>query len=114
MRKLKGNLSTLPDNIDDVNGADQISDLFTKKYHALYNSVSFDKNEMNTLKTSIDNLVTDHSGCDEQSHIITVANICENLVFMKSGKNYGQFGHYSDHIINGTLKLNVYYFFAVY
>ena len=71
MRKLKGNHSTLPDNIDDVNGADQISDLFTKKYHALYNSVSFGKNEMNTLKTSIDNLVTDHNGCDEQSHIIT-------------------------------------------
>ena len=70
--------------------------------------MSFDKNEMNTLKTSIDNLVTDHNGCDEQSHIITVANIYENLVFMKSGKNDGQFGHYSDHIINGTLKLNVY------
>ena len=78
-------------------------------------SVSFDKNEMNTLKTSIDNLVSDHSGCDEQSHIIAVVNICDNLVFMKSGKNDGQFGHYSYHIINGTLKLNVglYYFFAV-
>ena len=63
---------------------------------------------MNTLKISIDNLVTDHSGCKEQSHIITVANIYENLVFMKSGKNDGQFGNYSDHIINGTLKLNVY------
>ena len=43
-----------------------------------------------------------------------LGNIYEHLVFMKSGKNYGQFGHYSDDIINGTLKLNVYNFVAVY
>ena len=45
------------------------------------------------------------------SHNITVAEVKECLQHLKSGKNDGNMGHYTDHLINGTDKLTVMIFF---
>ena len=50
IRKVKGNGDTLPSVIDNMSNDEDISDLFAKKYDQLYNSVSFDQNNMSILK----------------------------------------------------------------
>ena len=57
IRKVKGNGDTLPSVIDNMSNDEDISDLFAKKYDQLYNSVSFDQNNMSLLKDQIDELI---------------------------------------------------------
>ena len=57
IRKVKGNGDTLPSVIDNMSNDEDISDLFAKKYDQLYNSVSFDQNNMSILKDKIDELI---------------------------------------------------------
>jgi len=110
IRRLKGTSHTLPDNIDNVNGAYYISELFLSKYDGLYNSVSYDTFKMNAVKHSLDSMISSQcasGSCTDSEHCITVAQVSENILFIKGSKHDGQTGHYSDHIINGTHKLHV-------
>ena len=66
---------------------------------------------MNSLKTIIDSRVAEYCGDQKHcsaDHIINVSQVVENIVFMKSNKHDGNVGHYSDHIIQGTRRLQVY------
>ena len=111
VRKIKGTGIRMSDNIDNVNGPEDISNLFLSKYCDLYNSVSYDKGEMVDLKKSINKIIT--TGCADGSisdmgHSITVADIINNVKLMKCNKHDGLTGHYSDHIINGSNTLFVF------
>ena len=57
--KVKGNGDALPSVIDNMSKDEDISDLFAKKYDQLYNSVSFEQNNMSILKYKIDELIAD-------------------------------------------------------
>ena len=57
IRKVKGNGDALPSVIDNMSNDEDISDLFAKKYDQLYNSVSFDQNNMSILKDKIVELI---------------------------------------------------------
>ena len=57
IRKVKGSSDTLPSVIDNMSNDEDIYDLFAKKYDQLYNSVSFDQNNMSILKDKIDELI---------------------------------------------------------
>ena len=60
VRRIRGTGLRVPDNVDDVNGSENISEHFLNKYDELYNSVSYDQGEMDNLKDTINNLVSDH------------------------------------------------------
>ena len=111
VRKIKGGNIRIPEFVDDVQGSDDISKLFLTKYNELFNSVSYDQDGMNSLKTIIDSRVAEYGGNEKHcfdDHIINVSQVLENIVFMKSNKHDGGVGHYSDHIIQGTRRLHVY------
>ena len=55
--KVKGNGDALPTVIDNMSKDEDISDLFANKYDQLYNSVSFEQNNMSILKYKIDELI---------------------------------------------------------
>jgi hypothetical protein len=100
----------VPDNIDDVNGSEDISGLFLKKYHELYNSVSYNQSEMEDFKRCINDMVSEHCApgvCTDTTHNITVSDVCENIMLMKGSKHGGNTGHYSDHITNQDFMLLV-------
>jgi len=66
---------------------------------------------MNGVKHSLDSMIASQcasGSCTNVEHFITVAQVCENILYMKGSKHDGQTGHYSDHIINGTRKLHVF------
>ncbi len=48
---------TYPANVDDADGQAEIADLFADKFHNLYNSVSYNKADMDILKNDIDNMI---------------------------------------------------------
>ena len=41
-------------------------------------------------------------------HSISVSDIVQKVKELKHGKHDGNHGHYSDHLINGTIRLHVY------
>ena len=73
---------------------------YTEKYRSLYNSVPTDENELNSLRDVID------SNNTEQIYITPdIIRIC--IGKLKAGKDDGDIGFKSDHIINGTHRLFV-------
>ena len=114
IKKINGNRSSFASNIDSAGDIESIGSLFHEKYKNLYNCVSYNDRQMTALKVEIDNLVSDHDlKCFNTSticteHNIHVSNIIDSISRLKRGKNDGNRGHFSDHIINGTPKLYIY------
>ena len=50
VRRIKGRNKFLPSSVDGVVGDDEIAQLFSDKYNHLYTSVSYDVDEMNSIK----------------------------------------------------------------
>ena len=88
---IKGRNKFLPSSVDGVVGDDEIAQLFSYKYNHLYNSVSYDVDEMNSI------------GADIKEHVynISVEDIIEGVQRLKLGKSDGEEGLNSDHIIHG-------------
>ena len=90
----------LSNSIGEANGAKNIAKLFLEKYRSLYNSIPTDANELNSLRGVIDSNIT------EQIYITPdIIRIC--IGKLKAGKDDGDIGFKSDHIINGTHRLYV-------
>jgi len=96
IRRLKGTSPTVTDNIDKMNGAYNISELFLRKYDELYKSVSCDASEMNAVKHSLDSMISNQcasGSCTDSEYCITVAQVSENILFMKGSKHDGKTRH---------------------
>ena len=83
VKKLRGRKSCSPTNIDSIKGDDNINGLFSNKYKNLYNSVSYDVNQMNILKTHVSNEIVSHS-CE--SHTVMVHNVVSSVKLLKIRK----------------------------
>ncbi len=57
---MRSSSSSLPITIDDCQGPDEITRLFGNKYNDLYQSVSYDNQKMDSLKSHVQVLVNDH------------------------------------------------------
>ncbi len=97
--------------IDNSQGPGEIADLFGTKYSELYQSVSYDSQQMDSLKSHVKILVNEHcdgSICSCMSdHSITVEDVQDHVTKLKCGKKDGSDGVYSDHLIHGTRTLYV-------
>ena len=109
VRKIRKNGSTVCSQIDGLTNADDIANKFASKYQEVYNSVSYDSHRMNTFldKLQIDIAAECKQGNCSYSHAINVLDVQTALRHLKSGKNDGNLGYYTDHLINGTQKLHV-------
>ena len=102
VKSMKGANSCVASSIDGLSCSKEIADMFLNKYNDLYNSVSYDSDEMCLLKQKVDNLVTDNC----KLYTITVDDVVKAIKQLKSGKSGGCEGIFADHIINGTARLN--------
>ncbi len=102
-RKIKGNNNLKPGNIDGATGDEDISTLFKEKYSNLYNSVPFDRNEMKNICNEINDRITDENSV----YTLSVSDIINAVERLKLGKNDGEEGLNSDHVINGPHLLYV-------
>ena len=111
--KIRRNNSTVPNCIDNVSGAEEISNLFLNKYSTLYNSVSFEREAMNDLLitngkdiiTHCDANIDDDNDAYTHTHVITVAHVKNAIHKMKCGKSDCIDGILSDNFKEGTDSL---------
>ena len=77
IKKAKCNLKKDPSTVDSAVGCDNICDVFCENYKNLYNSVSYDVNEMVSLKNQIHTNVKEicNKGECYSDHTISVQNV---------------------------------------
>lgn len=96
-----------PSNVDGKTGDKDIASVFADNYKKLYNSVSFQPDDMLQLETDLNNrirLQCCRSDC-YCSHCVSVPDIQGALKFLKAGKCDGVLS--SDHILNACHELFV-------
>ena len=100
--KLRGRKNRIPNSVENVTGEKNISELFGREFSGLFNSVGNDLNNINGLKSLIEESIV----ASNASYNIKMEELTESLKSLLSGKNDGYIGIYSDHIIHGTEMLN--------
>lgn len=108
VREMKGRHKVTPTTVDGATNPEDIANLFGEKYKELYNVVSYDDTEMQTLIHDMESDIVEscHSGSCKYRHDITVQECKEAILHLKSGKHDGQTGHSSDHLIHSTPRLH--------
>lgn len=99
----------LPCNVDGQCGDENISSMFAEKYKSLYNSVSYDVNEMRCIQESIENDISNKciNGSCYNDHVINTNDVLKAVKTLNKNKMDGNCNQTSDHIINGPNRLFV-------
>ena len=103
-KKMSKTNNNLPTTIDEKNEVEEISHIFAEKYDTLYNSVSYNLNDLNRLTKDIARRID--NSCANRSHTITVKQVKDALVKLKLGKKEEN-GLSSNHFIYGSDRLIV-------
>ena len=104
VNKIKGrNNKTVP-CVDGCCDDETIANNFSDKYNNLYNSVPYDKNEMDDIKKCISSLIANET-C---KYSVTVDDVIKSVSHLKRGKASGEEDIYSDHVINAPHLLYVF------
>lgn len=100
----------MPNNIDGHIGKEAICEHLAQKYETLYNSVSYDHDEMDLIMSDIDDHITskccDGNLCTMQ-HQTTVDEITQAVKSLKYNKNDGFSVLSTNHLKYGTHRLHV-------
>jgi len=111
MRRISGKRCNMPNVDDDAQCDDKISRLFADNYNNLYNSVSYDVNDMqdliNELECSIENDCGNNACTCTSSHVITCDDVTDAVLRLKPHKADGVEDASSDILINGCNELFV-------
>jgi hypothetical protein len=99
VKRIKDSRKPVASTVDDFNTRAEICKVFTDKYSALYNSVTFDSSDMIRY---LDNINRDLLHDSTASYLyISTADVKKAVSGLKTGKSDGQ-NQQSDHLINGT------------
>lgn len=101
-KKINPTNKVISNTIGNANGYEEISKLFFEKYSLLYNSVPTSEEELSNIRKIMDNTIVP---CEQVYVTPDIIKTC--IGKLKSGKDDGDHGLKSDHIINGTPRLNV-------
>ena len=104
VRKITKTSNNLPNAMDEVTGTDEISSLFADKYDTLYNSVSYNMNEMNRLENEIKSHI--NIGCSDHIYNIYLQEVKDGISKLKLEKKEEN-GLFSNHFIHGSNRLLV-------
>ena len=104
VKRCKVNVSNVANCVDDCRGEKEICNIFKNKFKALYNSVSFDANDMQELKNELDTCIVNSN----DNYTITSNDVSIAIKKLKIGKNDSWLPHTSDNIIHGTYVLHEY------
>ena len=84
--------------MDDVNGENNIKELLLNKYKTLYNSVPTSDAELSNIKDIVNEWIINHQ---LQGILITPDIISDCVKQLNKGKDNGNHGFKSDHLIQG-------------
>ena len=103
VKKIKGRNCNIAGSIDGITDKEDIASIFGGKYKALYNSVPYDIDELNTIQSVIDERI---DNCDK-CFVVSVEMMCKAVRYLKSGKSGGIEGIKSEHFIHAPHKFFV-------
>ena len=110
VRNMSKTNNMLPNTMDGLSSPEEITNIFANKYKILYNSVSYNKQDMDKLSADINtNIINDCTSATKSSnhpHSITVQQVKEAIGKLKQGKKEEN-GLYSNHFKYGTERLYV-------
>ena len=101
-KKINPSSKLISNTIDQANGNHEITQLLYHKYRSIYSKVPTDDIEMAQIRDAIDKSLK-----RDRQVIITPAIIKQCILRLKSGKDDGDLGFKSDHLINGSHRLHV-------
>ena len=108
VRKMTKSNDELPSMMDGQTGIDEISKIFADKYETLYNTVSYNTQDMDKLKKVIDTNIAKEcpNGLVQlnKRHSITVKELKDAVDMLKLGKKEEN-GLYSNHFKYGSERL---------
>jgi exonuclease III len=110
INKIKGSKSSkcTVNNVDGILGDSKICEHLATQYKDLYNSVSYDVNEMSNIIHKLDVLRECTDGDNRcRETFISVNEITKAVSYLKHGKTDGDFQHTSDHVLYGPKHLHM-------
>ncbi len=99
--------ATYPKRVNETVRKDDIANLFTDKFCNLYNSVSYNNNEMNVLIKDIGKLID--SKCNCGGFFIGAKDVGLSIKRLKPNKKDDSSEIVSDHIINACNSLSIHH-----
>jgi len=105
IKKVKGGRVNCATSIDGATGEENIVDVFSAKYKALYRSVPYDPIEMNELSRELSAAIPNH--VNDDCHSISPLDVRYAIGKLKSSKSDGNKGMLTNHLIHGTSRLRV-------
>ena len=89
-RKMTRCANNLPNTMDGKTDEIEISHIFSEKYSSLYNSVGYNKHNMDLLRKDIDSQITNgcasNSEISDHKHSITVSEVKAAVEMLKNDK----------------------------
>ena len=104
VKKMTKSNNNLPNVIDGTTGIDEISNIFAEKYDTLYNSVSFNQQDLCALTRDLASRITNASTTN--THNISVQEVKKAIMKLKLGKKE-ECGLFSNHFIYGSERLMI-------
>ena len=102
LKKINPTSKVISSLIGSANGSTEITNLFDNKYRSLYSSVRTDDNELREIHDVI------NSRLPPSTHTTVTPDIIKQCIHkLKPGKDDGDLGFKSDHIINGSHRLHL-------
>ena len=105
IKKVQGGRVSCPTSVDDSVGEEDIANLFSEKYEALYRSVPYDRAQMEQLLQDLEVVIPGHAESD--CHRIIASDVRDAVHKLKPNKSDGNRGMCTNHIINAPPKLLV-------
>ena len=105
--KFKNTRTTVASTVDGVNNPREIAQLFSDKFKVLYQSVPYDRMDMEKLFHDVTERVTSDFNCLQQSDptLVSRKDICDLVAKLKLDKADGNSGLTTDCLIHGTPRL---------
>ena len=103
LRGNKGRKS--PDSVEGQSGNEPTANLFANKFSEIYNNVGYNRDEMNTIMSNCNVLLSGMSQDKFGECLVSIHEVENCIKNLKKGKADGNIGLFSDHIIHGTSKL---------
>ena len=90
VRKMSKTNKELPTMMDSLSSIEEITDIFADKYKILYNTVSYDAQDLNRLTADIDSRIENGflnaTNVNNHSHIVKVQEVKDAIYKLKQGK----------------------------
>ena len=107
VRKYRKKGNYMPNNMDSVQGPENISGLFKNNYNELYNCVSYNEEDMNLLKNDISKYINDNFNDpilndNAESFLIHPNEVRLAVESLKSDKNDGAYSLKSQNLIHAS------------